>query len=380
MLPSRGSAAVVVCLALASCAPAAQSSSASRGPSSGDEQAGGDVGRPPSPGTSGAPEGSPTDPTGDPDEPAGGPHAGVPDAGRARDAGGSAAAAIVELSTFTSLYAVSDIHGHYAQLIALLIQHKLIASAPAQPSGIVWTGGDATLVVTGDMIDKGPRSLGVLEAMMALEAAAAAKGGRVIALLGNHEAEFLGDPKATKFQGAGRIDDELAAQTPSVDPAAFAGGADPRGAWLRRLPFGAKVGSWFFAHAGDTAGATIAALDAQLGAARARANGWLDPAIVGPTSILESRDWYTSVALVQKNEAALGVKHIAFGHTPGAFGATGAIIAPSEFGGALVKLDTGLGNDVGSGALLRVRHAGAVDVAEALRADGTAVVVWTGAP
>ena len=291
------------------------------------------------------------------------------DSGTAAD-GGPAAAPIAEQPAFTTLYAVSDLHGHYAQLTALLVKYGLVASAPAQPGLAVWAGGDATLVVLGDMIDKGPGSLEVIEAVMALQASAGASGGRVIALFGNHEAEFLGDPTGSKFVGVDRIDNELASQTPAISPVAFASGADPRGAWIRKLPFGARVGGWFFSHAGDSGGLTVAQLDAELTSALTGPQGFTSPSIVGPTSLLESRTWYTP-SVVTANMAALGVKHIVFGHDPNAFGAAGVIAAPSAYAGALVKIDTGLGADVSAGAFLRVRHAGAAEVAEALLPDGT---------
>jgi hypothetical protein len=229
------------------------------------------------------------------------------------------------------------------------------------------------------MIDKGPSSLEVIEAVMALEASAPLTGGKVVALFGNHEAEFLGDPTGSKFTGADGIDSELATQSPAVNPQAFATGADPRGAWIRKRPFGARVGSWFFAHAGDTGGLTIAQLDAELSAALASPQGWTSAAIAGSSSLLESRSWYAP-NVVSANAGALGVKHIVMGHDPSAFGSTGQILTPNSYQGGLVKIDTGLGSNASSGALLRVRHAGANDVAEALLPDGTVQTLWSGAP
>jgi hypothetical protein len=261
----------------------------------------------------------------------------------------------------------------------LLVQYGLVGSAPPDPTKIIWTGGNATLVVVGDMIDKGPASLEVVEAVMTLQTSAPSSGGTVIALLGNHEAEFLGDPTGSKFSGSAGIDTELAAQTPAIDPTAFASGSDPRGAWVRGLPCGARVGSWFFSHAGDTGGSTVAQLDATLSAALASSDAWNSSAITGTSSLLESKDWY-SASVVTQNEAALGVKHIAFGHDPNAFSSTGQMLAPDPYQGALIKLDTGLGSGYSSGAFLRVRHDGANDVAEALLPDGTVQPLWTGAP
>ncbi len=55
-------------------------------------------------------------------------------------------------------------------------------------------------VVTGDMIDKGPHSVAVLRLLMTLRATAPDSGGQAIVLSGNHEAEFLADPRADKAE------------------------------------------------------------------------------------------------------------------------------------------------------------------------------------
>jgi hypothetical protein len=296
----------------------------------------------------------------------------------ARDGGVSRADTyrpVVEQPSFTTLYAISDVHGHYRQLIDLLLRYGLITSEPSQPRDAVWAGANATLVVAGDMINKGPASLKVIEAVMALEASARREGGAVVALLGNHEAEFLGEPMSHKFDGLDRIGGELEAESPPVDRRAFAGGVDARGAWIRSLPFCARIGSWFFSHAGDTGGATLEGLGATLLAARASPSGWTSPAILGSSSILVSRRWY-SPANVATNLAALQAAHIVMGHDPHAFSSHGKLLAPPEYGGSLVKLDAGLGFDMSAGALLRVRREGSAEIAESLLPDGTITPLW----
>jgi hypothetical protein len=148
--------------------------------------------------------------------------------------------AIVDLPAPVTLWAVSDVHGGYDRLTALLLANGILKAAPATPSDAHWAGGAATLVVAGDMIDKGPNGVEVLDFMMALQADAKKNGGLVVVTLGNHEAEFLVDPSNSKANGTDGIDAELSSK--SITPAAFASVADPRGAWLRLLPFGARVG------------------------------------------------------------------------------------------------------------------------------------------
>jgi hypothetical protein len=54
-----------------------------------------------------------------------------------------------------------------------------------------WTGGKSHLVQTGDVLDRGPASRKVMDLLMELEKSAAKAGGRVHALIGNHEAMNL---------------------------------------------------------------------------------------------------------------------------------------------------------------------------------------------
>ncbi|HET7475835.1 MAG TPA: metallophosphoesterase [Dermatophilaceae bacterium] len=78
-------------------------------------------------------------------------------------------------------YVVSDVHGHLADLVAVLQQAGLL-DADAR-----WSGGDSTLWVLGDLFDRGPDGIGAVDLMMRLETEAALAGGRATLLLGNHE-------------------------------------------------------------------------------------------------------------------------------------------------------------------------------------------------
>ena len=50
-----------------------------------------------------------------------------------------------------------------------------------------WIGGDAVLVQTGDLVDRGENVRAALDLFMMLQEEAAAAGGQVVVLLGNHE-------------------------------------------------------------------------------------------------------------------------------------------------------------------------------------------------
>ena len=272
---------------------------------------------------------------------------------------------VVEQPDFDRLVAVSDVHGGYDRLVALVLGNGLIASTPTSPASVTWAGGDATLVVTGDLIDKGAQSVEVIDFLRALEPSAALAGGRVIVTLGNHEAEFLADPYNGK---ADTFDRELSAG--GLDPCSVAT-TEPRGVWLRARPFAARVGEWFFSHAGQTAGLDIQGLEAALEDGLA-GNSFGDPEIIGSDSILESRAWWdASPDVARTNAAALGVAHVVFGHTPDALGPSGAIATSQE--GLLFRIDVGMSPAVNdsSGALLLVTHDAGGDVAVELRPDGS---------
>jgi 3',5'-cyclic AMP phosphodiesterase CpdA len=78
-------------------------------------------------------------------------------------------------------YVVGDVHGCVNQTVALLVHAGLISDA------LTWTGGDATLWFTGDFTDRGPHGLAAIDLAMWLQREAEAGGGRVDALLGNHD-------------------------------------------------------------------------------------------------------------------------------------------------------------------------------------------------
>jgi hypothetical protein len=77
--------------------------------------------------------------------------------------------------------AVADVHGAYEPFVALLQRARLIDAR------LRWIGGSASLVQTGDVIDRGARSRECLDLLMKLERQASKKGGAVVPLLGNHE-------------------------------------------------------------------------------------------------------------------------------------------------------------------------------------------------
>jgi len=79
--------------------------------------------------------------------------------------------------------AVADLHGDYDRFVFILA-HPQVGLID---DDLRWTGGKTHLVQLGDIVDRGPRAKEILDLLMRLEKEAAAAGGMVHVLLGNHE-------------------------------------------------------------------------------------------------------------------------------------------------------------------------------------------------
>lgn len=89
------------------------------------------------------------------------------------------------METLRPLYGIGDIHGDYDQLLKLLQSYSLTNQAGK------WIGGNARLVCTGDLTDRGPNGYKVVAYMRELQRQAAEEGGLVECLLGNHDALII---------------------------------------------------------------------------------------------------------------------------------------------------------------------------------------------
>ena len=183
------------------------------------------------------------------------------------------------------IVAVGDVHGSYDGLVAILQRAELI------DAGAHWIGGEATLVQTGDLFDRGLQVREVLDLLMRLQGEADSAGGRVIVLLGNHEGMNLtgfyrdvnpeiyaafADDKSKKrskegyrsfkkywraraeAEGVGppNFTSEVEAKWMATYPPGFleymdAFGPDgPYGPWLRSLPVAVIIDDVLFMHGG----------------------------------------------------------------------------------------------------------------------------------
>ena len=235
--------------------------------------------------------------------------------------------AVVQVDTTEDVFAIGDAHADSNRLLGVLVAAKIIASVPANPSDVMWAAGKSVLLITGDLIDKGPNSLNVIALVRALQASAANKGGLVIVTMGNHEAEFLANPHGKKTAEFGA---ELVKAGLKRNDVASCNG--DLGKFLCELPLAVRVNDWFFCHAGNTNGQTIQALSSAIEAGFAK-DGFATTELVGDNSLLEARlndkgpgglPWFDTGSLqtdpqkvLSEYAAALGVQHIVQGHQPG---------------------------------------------------------------
>lgn len=148
------------------------------------------------------------------------------------------------------IVAIGDVHGGAANFVAILTRAGLI-DAKRQ-----WIGGKTVFVQTGDTTDRGPDVREIFDLLMSLEKQAAAAGGKVQVLLGNHEVM------------------NLVGNTRDVAPEAIAsfGGAEAYlaalgkdgvyGKWLRSKPILAEIDDTVFMHAGIDLEFSTESLDA----------------------------------------------------------------------------------------------------------------------
>jgi hypothetical protein len=134
---------------------------------------------------------------------------------------------------------VSDIHGQYDVIIKLLHSHGIIDDAHR------WSFGKGHFVVVGDIFDRGDQVTEALWFIYNLQREAAAAGGHVHFLLGNHETMIMeGDIRYIhkRYLITGAL-----FQTPYQQ---LYGESSYLGRWLRSLPLSVRVNDMVFVHGG----------------------------------------------------------------------------------------------------------------------------------
>ena len=184
----------------------------------------------------------------------------------------------IETDTDARVVAFGDVHGAYNEITTLLREVGVI------DANANWTGGDTHLVSLGDLIDRGNGSRQVVELLMKLEGQAAAAGGAVHVVLGNHEVmvmsgdlRYVSRPEFAAFAeeetaaerdalfqgwlaeqhaGEGADTEQLRATFDDKFPPGFVGlqkayASDGElGRWLLELPLAIRVNDRVYMHGG----------------------------------------------------------------------------------------------------------------------------------
>lgn len=88
----------------------------------------------------------------------------------------------VQASPPQRIVAVGDLHGDFDAWREIALNARIIDRRNH------WAGGKSILVQLGDIVDREPDSLKIIRNLIALQKEAARTGGRVVVLVGNHEA------------------------------------------------------------------------------------------------------------------------------------------------------------------------------------------------
>lgn len=159
------------------------------------------------------------------------------------------------------LVAVADLHGDLGATMRVLQLAGLVDAHGG------WTGGDAVLVQTGDIVDRGGEAKQIYELFRRLAEQAPSEGGEVHNLLGNHDAmNVLGDLRYVNQTDYAHFGGARARAR------AFSSAGD-LGQWLRSRPVALHLGDTVFVHAGITAAWAAQGLDAINALMRAALSG-----------------------------------------------------------------------------------------------------------
>ena len=292
--------------------------------------------------------------------------------------------------------AVGDVHGAYDRFVAIL-----------QTAGILdtsgkWAGGRAHLVQVGDVLDRGLEGPKALDLLMRLEAQAQKAGGRVHALLGNHEVmNMLGDlryvsadeyrqfrtPESDRRRehvyerSLAHARDGAKAKGEKLDETAFRARFNEQaplgyiermeafsesgryGRWLRKHDTLATVGGVAFVHGGLTPEVAALGCEAINDKVRREIGADVDKTLADTKSTLAAGEngplWYRGLARGTEAELApiadgvlraLGTRAVVIGHT---VTGTGGIVV--RLNGKVVMIDAGMTDQYGG-------HAAALEI------------------
>ncbi len=139
---------------------------------------------------------------------------------------------------------LGDVHGQQVELISLLLDSGIV------DDDLHWIADDAQLWFLGDLVDRGPDGIGVINLIMGLEQTAPDTGGAVSSLLGNHDllllmAHRFGDSAVSDVTHQSFLGEWLMAGGRRAD---LAGLSPERAAWMSQRPAMALVSNRLLIH------------------------------------------------------------------------------------------------------------------------------------
>ena len=223
--------------------------------------------------------------------------------------------------------AVGDLHGDYQATLDVLHAAKLIDDSAH------WSGGNATLVQTGDVLDRGDGESKILALLEQLHDEAPKAGGQVVQLIGNHE--LMNAAHDFRYVTPGGMQDFDHDRQRELGPG---------GVWAKQLAHHnviAIVGDTLYSHAGVLPDWTD-----KIDQINRDARCWLDAqdpeppvALTSDESPVWTRAWggdSVDCAQLQQVLKATGAKRMVVGHTVQQAGIN------AQCDGALWRIDVGL--------------------------------------
>ncbi|KAI9593805.1 Metallo-dependent phosphatase-like protein [Syncephalis fuscata] len=235
--------------------------------------------------------------------------------------------------------AIGDLHGDAENGIAVMRMAKIVDAQNR------WIGGNTVFVQTGDVVNRGPDTIELLNLLDSLASQAIKAGGRVIQLLGNHELMDIGG----ETKHVSEADFKTFGTKENYKHAFQANGS--LGKRLFKLPVVHRVGDTVFAHGGiSVTWAKVGLRSTNEQATKLmptyseegdKMSGY-ETSAIGPTSPSWFRDFAKKPkANVCEDIAAslkiLGAKRMVVGHT---FQKSGEVL--STCGNTFIVIDVGI--------------------------------------